>query len=308
MLELSNNSASIARSCWMKFKFNYIDSLRPLKKDRALTLGEVVHSAFDQFYSGSNHNDILQRICDSYDTSIRMCSQEEKEDLVTDKYTALGMFEFYPIDLNSFQKIETEVEFKVPLGYGVKLVGRVDGDVLQGNNNWVRELKTTATPLKQFKARADVSYQVSGYKFALEYLKKKKYQGVMFDVIRKPRLYKRQDDTAESFGKRIYNDYAATKLDQVKRLSYYDRHYSYRNDYQMECFESDMLKIAKEIRRRKRKQDWVRNPDACYLYNRLCEYAPICWKKDVQQEVIDSLYSVKGQKPSEVEIPVEELE
>lgn len=307
MLELSNNSASIARSCWMKFKFNYVDSLRPIKKDRALTLGEVVHSSFDQFYLGTSHNDILQRINDSYDIQIKMCSPEEKEDLTIDKWTALGMFEFYPVNLSVFQSITTEVEFKVPLCRGVKLVGRVDGDVLQSNNNWVRELKTTSTPLKQFKARSDVSYQVSGYKYALEYLTGKKYQGVMFDVIRKPRLYKRQDDTADTFGKRIYQDYAATKLDSVKRLSYYDRHYSYRNEYQMECFKSDMIKIAKEIRARKKKNDWMRNPDACFLYNRLCEYAPICWKKDVQQDVIDSLYTVKGQKPSEVEIPVEEL-
>ena len=308
MLELSNNSASIARSCWMKFKFNYVDAYRPLKKDRALTLGEVVHNAFDAFYLNVPHNDILHSISTKYDASIKLCTPEEKEDLVVDKYTALGMFEFYPIDLSAFQKIETEVEFKVPLSHGIRLVGRVDGDVLQNNNFWIRELKTTSTPIKQFKARADVSYQVSGYKFAMEYLKHQTYQGVMFDVIRKPRLYKRVDDNAESFGKRIYMDYSATKFDQSKRTSYYDRHYSYRNLYQMECFKADMIKIAKEIKRRKRHNDWLRNPDACYLYNRMCEYAPVCWKKDVPKDVIDSLYTVKGAKPVEVEIPVEELE
>jgi hypothetical protein len=307
MLEVSNNSASIARACWMKYKFYRIDGLKPLRKDRALTLGVTVHKAFEDIYEGLPQQQVLQNILDSYDTAIKIATPEEKEDLVVDKYTSLGMVEFYPAELHQFQDNKSEREFNVSLCHGVRLVGRIDGDVKFSNARWVRELKTSGAPIKQFKQRCDVSYQASGYKFALEKETGVNYEGVMYDIIRKPRLYKRVNDTAETFGKRIFDDYASTRLDTSKKLSYFERHYSYRNSYQMECFTTDMVKLAKEIRTRTRKKDWVRNPDACMLYNRLCDYAPICWVRDVPQAVLDQNYIQNG-KVVEVAINVEDLE
>jgi len=306
MLEVSNNSASIARACWMKYKFYRIDQLRPIHKDRALTLGQVVHKAFEQIYEGVPLQDILQRITDSYDAQLKLCFPEDKEDLIIDKATALGMVEYYPEEFHVFQDNKSEREFSVPLCRGVRLVGRIDGDVRFSNARWIRELKTTGTDLKQFKKRCDVSYQGSGYKFALEKETGVNYEGVMYDIIRKPRLYKRVNDNAEEFAKRIYADYASTRLDVAKKKSYFERHYSYRNSYQMECFERDMVKLAKEIRIRTRKNDWLRNPDSCMLYNRLCEYHPICWIRKIPPEVIAQNYIQTGKAP-EVVIHAEEL-
>lgn len=307
MLEVSNNSCSIARSCWMKYKFYRIDGLKPVRKDRALTLGETVHKGFEQIYENVPLNDVLQRITDSYDFQIKQADPQDKEDLILDKYTSLGMVEYYPAEMHQFQDHKSERPFRVSLCRGVKLVGRIDGDVKFSNARWVRELKTTGTAIKQFKMRCDVSYQVSGYKFALEKETGVNYEGVMYDILRKPRLYKRMNEDAEAFGKRIYSDYASTKLDKAKQKSYFERHYSYRNSYQMECFMTDMLKLAKEIRTRTRKNDWMRNPDACMLYNRLCEYSPICWVKNVPQDVLDQNYIQNGKVP-DVVVNVEDLE
>jgi hypothetical protein len=297
MLELSNNKASMARACWAKYKFYAIDGLKPIRRERALTLGEVVHSAFDQLYSGKKPNTILSNISDSYDTMIKLAEQSEMEDLIIDKLTALGMVEFYPLALSNFESMESEVEFNVPLGWGLKLIGRIDGKVKQSGKRWVREIKTTSVSLKQFEGRARCSYQASGYKFAAE-KSGEKYEGVMFDYLRKPKLYKRDTDNAESFGKRIYEDYSKTRTDEAKRNSYFGRVYVYRNDYEMECFLGDMRSIGKEIRRRTNLYSkgkpcsdcFPRNPDACFLFNRPCEYAVICWKKDVPRDLVEAYF------------------
>ena len=298
MLKTSNNSCSMARSCWMKYKFYRIDGLKPTRKDRALTLGEIVHEGFEDIYNHIPINEVLQKILTSYDTQIKLAQPEDKEDLIIDKATSLGMVEFYPEEMHQFQDNKPEREFNVSLCRGVRLVGRIDGDVKFSNARWVRELKTTSVAIKQFKMRCDTSYQASGYKYALEKMTGVTYEGVMFDILRKPRLYKRMNENAIDYARRIYSDYALTKKDDKKKASYFARHYSYRNKYQMQCFESDMVKLAKEIRTRTRKNDWYRNPDACMMYNRMCEYGPICWIENVPEDVINQTYTrVEGHPP-----------
>jgi hypothetical protein len=307
MLECSNNSCSMARACWMKYKFYRIDGLKAAKKDRNLTLGQVVHTGFEDIYSHLPLNEVLHKIVSSYDTAIKLATPQDKEDLIVDKGTALGMVEFYPEDMHQFQDNKPEKSFNISLCRGVRLVGRIDGDVKFANARWVRELKTTGVAVKQFKMRCDNSFQASGYKYALEKLTGVNYEGVMFDVIRKPRLYKRVDENATTYARRIYEDYASTKVNAKKKDSYFARHYSYRNQFQMECFERDTIKLAKEIRTRTRKDDWYRNPDACMMFNRLCEYHPICWVHHVPQDVINQNYIRHGKVP-EVVINTEDLE
>lgn len=294
MILLSNNKASMARACWMKYKFYAVDGLKPLKKSRALALGEVVHAAFDQIYSGVLMATVLQRISDSYDATLNMCQPEEVEDLKVDKMTALGMVQFYPIEYGRFDSVEPEVEFEAKLGWGSRLIGRVDGKVSEHGKKWIRELKTTSMTQAQFEGRAHCSYQASTYKYGLEQ-DGDKYEGIMYDYIRKPRLYKRETDNADSYGKRIYEDYALTEKVDSKKKSYFGRIYVYRNDFEMECFKSDMLKMVKEMRQRTKKGDFPRNPDACFLYNRPCEYSVICWKRHVQADLIKAYFTVKGE-------------
>jgi len=72
----------------------------------------------------------------------------------------------------------------------------------------------------------------------------------------------------------------------------------------MECFKSDMVALSKEIRRRRRNGEFYRNPDACWLFNRECDYSSVCWQRNLSQDAIDQMFTVKGQVPPKDEVVI----
>jgi len=293
MLQVSNTSTSLARACWQKYMFSYKLGLKPREKAPPVTIGTVVHDGFHRRYQGDDLNKVLHNVHSEFTTAILNCSPEVEEDLILGKHTALGMLEFYPESLLNFESIESEKSFSVPLVDDIMLMGRIDGEVVDQHQNWLRELKTTGLALQPFKGRQNCSYQSSIYLYGMTITTGKQYEGVMYDVIRKPKLEKRVAEDAEQFGKRIYEDYASTTTNVKKRRSYFERMFIYRSKFQMECFQEDIKKLALEMKRRLQDNDFYRNPDACWLWNRQCEYSPICWKKDWDQSLVNSLYDQK---------------
>lgn len=289
MLEISNNSTSIMRSCQMKYRWNYIEGLKPIKKSAALSLGSVIHSAFDMFYCGFSHSDVLKYISDTMNDQISKASPTEVEEIVIIKYTLLGMWTSYPFKLDGFTKIEPEKEFriKVPGTRGIEFVGRVDGLVTDINGKmWVRELKTTSQTQQQFEVRVKHSSQGTAYVWAMRKLGFP-VQGMIYDYVKKPLLRKGVNEDMNGFGTRIFNDYG-TRPDV-----YYKRHYSYRTDAELVLYEQDLKSIAYDIRRRRKDGKWYRNQDQCWNFNQECPYLKICFSSVPDPLTIQLYYERK---------------
>lgn len=275
MIEISSSRAGVARECWMKYKWKYIDHLEPLRKSSALSLGKIVHEAFDLYYKGTKDIDVRNYIITTFDKEIATIPFPDQEDFTLSRYIALGMWDNFPEkNLNIFQKIFSEEDFLVRLGNtrNIRFKGRVDGRIQKDNVWWVRELKTTYMTQRQFEGRAKTSAQASGYIYALRKLGYN-IHGMMYDCIKKPLLRKRKDETVHDFGKRILKDYA----DKKKKDLYYKRHYTYRNEMELRLFVEGLIELVKEIRTRVRKNSFYRNPDACWNFNAECPYMKICW-------------------------------
>lgn len=270
----------------MKYKWKYIDKLEPVVKPVQLTLGKIIHQAFDMFYKGFSDSDTLEYIHDAFDEQIAKQEIADQEDLVIAKYTAMGMWRYYPYkNTKEFTKILSEEEAKIPIGNYEMLV-KVDGLVQKNNVWWIRELKTTSLNQRQFEQRADVSSQVTGYIYGM---KKKGYdvKGVMFDFIKKPLLRKNRSDDMYNFGMRIMKDYK----DRPKL--YFGRIYSYRSPNDLDLFEKDMIAVADEIEQRKKSGNWYRNQDQCYSFNSECVYKKICFQEKPDPLTIQ-LYFTQG--------------
>lgn len=63
----------------------------------------------------------------------------------------------------------------------------------------------------------------------------------------------------------------------------------------------DTWQIGNQIRESQRLGRWPRNPDACELYNRLCEYHVVCTRKATIDD--DSLYQTEAAAHAELEAP-----
>ena len=273
MLEISNNSSSIFRSCQMKYKWNYIEGLKPIRKTNVLSLGSIIHKAFEIYYGQTG--DAYKYIQEETDRLIAIAPPEDVEDLTIMKYTLLGMWHYSPFKVSDFKSVEPEMEFKVrlPGTHGIVFVGKIDGLVMDLNGRtWVRELKTTAQPFSLFEVRSRQSAQGTGYIWAMRQLGKP-VEGVLYDYVKKPLLRKGVNETMDGYGQRIMYDYGN------RPDVYYKRHPSYRSDEELRLFEADLRRVAFDIRKRTHDNAWHRNSDQCWNYNSECPYLKICFKE-----------------------------
>ena len=273
MLEISNTSTSIFRACPKKYYWHYIKGLTPYKKSPALTLGSIIHSAFDMYYNKFTDEEVALFIKKTADEEIAKASPDTAEDLVIMKYTLLGMWIHYPKDLSIFADIKPEMEFRLDFKNGVTLVLKIDGLVQKDGNLWIRELKTTGMSFSQFEQRCKTSAQASLYTYALQRLGYP-VRGVIYDFIKKPQLRKNMTEDKDQFGYRIMQSY------KERPDYYFKRHYVYRSDEELSLFEEDLMATARNVARCCAENDWYRNQDSCYNFNSACPYLPICFQKE----------------------------
>jgi len=238
---------SIARGCWKKYYWNYVEGLKPKRKASALTLGGIFHEAHEMYFTGSTDSDALNCIKDRYDEQISNTFLDDQEYVITDQYTCMGMWAGYPYkNLGEFEDMHVEKEFKVsiPNLRGVRLVGKVDGLIKKKGRWWVREIKTSGLTPNQFKGRIKNSYQVSGYVYAANKLGYD-IAGVQYDVIKKPRLKKGVNETVHDFGRRIMQDYLADSKKPEADRKCYSRPNTYRNEDDITMYLDDTRKLVR---------------------------------------------------------------
>lgn len=272
MLEISNNSTGIFRSCQKKYYWRYIRGLTPHRKSTALTLGSIIHLAFNMYYNGFSDEEVVKYITTVSDEEIAKASPDVVESLVIMKYTLLGMWMYYPKDLAVFTKIVSEMEITIKFMYGVRLILKVDGLVTADGKIWIRELKTSGLSYGQFERKCEVSPQASLYTYALR-RQGFDVQGILFDYIKKPLLRKSVKEDKDQFGYRIMMDYKS------RPDFYFQRHLSYRSEEALEVFAQDLMSVTRDILLRCRDGRWHRNMDTCWLFNSSCPYLPICHQK-----------------------------
>lgn len=284
-MDVSHSKTSLARGCWKKYYWKYVEKLEPIKQSSALTIGKIIHEAFEMFYKGSTDESCIKHIAQSFDSEISRSELADHEDLTVSKWTALGMWSFYPHkSLSDFEAIDPEVEFRVRIGRTRDhLVGRIDGRVMKNGVRWCREVKTTGLGQKQFEGRMRTSAQATSYVYALDKIGTPA-AGVMFDVIRKAYLRKRNTETAEDFGKRIFDDY------RWRGDQYYFRHYEYRTPVEIALWERDMVDFCKDLRKRHRSNQWYRNVDQCWNFNSECPYLKICFSETPDPLTLQLMY------------------
>lgn len=295
-MDLSYSSISTFKNCRRKFKFSQLDLLKPKKEDSSTSVGSIIHKAFEKYFLGGSIQDCSAFICKTFDDLIASAQNPwESEDLLVDKYIALGMWNFYPFQRSQFKKVIPEQKFRVRIpGFkSVYLVGFLDG-LVQEDRPMIREVKTTGLSMQQMKDRASTAAQGDSYVWAITRLLHEKIHGVWYDVIRKPLCKKNKSEDAQGFAERNYKVYeeARTPQDMDKLYATFP---VWKTEYRLLQFEEDLVKDVREIMRAIKKDYLQRNTDACQMYNRECPYKKICFfEGEPDQDMIDSFYTKRG--------------
>lgn len=279
----------------MKYKWMYVDELEPVDKVIALSLGSIVHTAFELFYRGFNDKDILDYIDQASRKQVALAEACDQEDWEIARYMALGIWLGYPRKNSPPKEAVPEESFCVPLIHEGENItwfnGRIDTVYKEDDGTlWIREIKVTSLSPEQFRERQRQSAQVTGYIWA----KRKQgtpVKGVKFDYVRKPALRKGKNETMSEYGARIVKDY------QARPDHYYEIYQEERSDDDLLIWETEMKEIAEEIAWRKQKQKWYRNPEHCFNYNHECPYMKICWAKEPDPTVLELYYKKRERRP-----------
>lgn len=276
----------------MKYKFRYIDKLEPIQFQPRMTIGRVVHEAFDMHYKGGANADIIEYISDEFGEALSNAELVDQEALIVAKFTALGMFIHNPWkNLSEYTAIESELPFRVRVGNtrSVRFIGKIDRMLEYDGRWWVNELKTTGLSQRQFESRCQTSVQGTAYTYAA---RKNKYKpvGIIFHCIKRPLLRKLKHENADDFGRRIFKDYG----DHKKKDHYFQRTLSYRNDIELSLFEKDFERTVQELRWRTKGNRWYRNTDECWNFNVECPYKKICFTDKPDDLTIELFYKRRG--------------
>jgi len=277
---------TLGKACWMKFKFRYVDDYFPIERNKNLTLGRVVHEAFELHYRGADKDSIISHISRRYKEEMAKCEMTDQEALIIDRATALGMWMNNPFIRERYDSVEVEEEKDIPFIGRTRLIYKMDAKVKLNNHCWLIERKVTSQDKRKFDNFCRTSSQVTNYIFA-ERLTGQSVDGVIFECIRRPLLRKGVTETADEFARRITRDY------NVRPDFYYDRKIAYRSQDELDLFAEDTKKLISEMRRRIRKNEFYRNTDHCWAFNSECPYMKICFSK-IPDPLLLELYYVKG--------------
>lgn len=281
-MNLSYTKVATFRQCPMKYKWKYIDGLEPITRQTHFKLGSIVHKAFEEFYKGQSDQLCLDNIIKSFDREISSAELSDQESLLLAKHTAIGMWKNNPFK-TGYKDYKAEQDFTFRIGrLNFKYVGRVDGLFTVDGKRWVREFKTTSD--SKFENKIGVSQQATGNIFAF---RDSGVFGAMYDIIMKPKLYKKQTENAEQLAKRIEEDY------KWRPDFYFKRKFTYRSPVDMENFKKDTVAVYRSIKNMTRTGRFYRNCESCYSFNAECPYMKICFSEKPDPLTVELMFKKK---------------
>jgi hypothetical protein len=287
-MHISYSSINVAKQCWRKYYFKYIEGLEPIDQGPNLKLGVIIHDALYNYYSGMAPADVAKFIDNKFEEESHKVEQSDVENIQTLQAIARGMWDAFPKDMLNFQTILPEHPFALDFN-GISIEGRLDGIVQKDGKYWVREVKTTSLQQRQFKERMAVSEQADLYYWAARKLGFP-VEGIMYDALHKPMLRKNQSENAQEFGLRIRFDY------KQRPEHYFQREYIYKTKTDIKNFEDDLTSFQRDLISKRESGGFYRNHNSCLSFNSECSYKRICFSEKPDELILNLFYKKKEMK------------
>jgi hypothetical protein len=283
--------------CRRKHHIKYVLGYRSRAKSEALEFGTLIHKGLEIWWkTGGNLDEMLN--------TVNACQFMDPIQLIKARVLLKGYHARWVDDLDRYKVLFVEKEFTHKITnpatmrpcIGLSVDGKMDvvvEDRRTGENPFI-EHKTSSedlSPGSTYWDRNRMDPQVSIYYGGMESLGYTP-EGCIYDVIGKfgerpykatpmdKRKYKKDgtlyanqresDETLEEFEARL------TELVAADPNAYYGRANVVRTQKEIEESMRDVHAVATMMRDEERLQRAPRNPDACFLYNRQCEFYGVC--------------------------------
>ena len=253
--------------CRRYYKFCYVDLLKPIEISPALRIGSAVHYALRYHYLGKS--DGVVRFYDNIITE-HLATEivPDIDNIETERCLCSNMLNGYRncYANEEIKVLETEQTIKSRFDKNVWFAGKIDMIAELDGNKWLFEHKTTSNLGNGYFDKLALDSQITGYL----YLAIQKYPdicGIIYNVLRKPSIRQKQNETIEEFYQRMRNDY----LERPE--FYFQRREVVRSDKELVEFPEYVKNIAEEIQYHR--NFYPRNTSQCNLY-RSCTFRSLC--------------------------------
>jgi hypothetical protein len=294
---LTVSRARSFRRCPRHNELGYELGYRAREKSNPLSFGSLFHRAEEVWWSTDRNHRLTAAV------AVIRANQDgvDEFDIVKAEELIVGYDARWGDERMNVERVEAQfsLELRNPITGAAsrtwRLAGKIDAIVTIDGRPWIVEHKTTSddiTPGSAYWQKLRLDAQVSTY---LEGANALGFDvvGCIYDVIAKPalrplkatpledrkytkkdgKLYANQrehDETPEEFRLRL-REHIAENPDR-----YYGRGEVVRLEQEAQDAAWDLWQTAKSIRDAQVAGRWPRNPEACFQWNRACEYFPVC--------------------------------
>lgn len=261
-------------ACPRKHYYSHELGLRRAEPSGALHFGSAMHAALEARANGATVNE-------AYDAALKTGSEFAEVDAATLYGLIGGYFRHYEGAADVVQRMDAEIEFKMRIdgSRAFMAAGKIDGlGVLKDGRMALIEHKTCSEDISAgapYWERLRFNIQLG------QYVEAARAHGwnvecVIYDVIRKPSIRMRQNETPEEFGQRLLNDCAERPVFYFARceVPIIEEHIQ-EFKIQREVICQNLLHCKRMARKAARPEfAWVRNCNG--ITCRTCEYSTIC--------------------------------
>lgn len=281
--------------CPQKAHYKMIEGLELKMKDRALEFGSFFHEALDKVYSqrmigNPDDEEVLQELYETTKERLEDADVKDQQEFEINygvcKVTLERYFQKWAKDKQNFIAIEQVFEFPYRLRDGtvIAIKGKFDGVFRDKKGKlWLFETKTKSQiDGNHIVQKMDFELQVMIYLMALKHVYGETPVGVLYNLIRRPQqrfsgTFQRKPEGVVDFIKRVDAD-IVSNMDK-----YFIRYPISVTQDAVETYKTTDLDYIIE-----RLYEWqqggissFRNSNACSMWNRPCEYLPLCGSDDM---------------------------
>lgn len=262
-MDVSVHAVKLFKSCRRQYQLKYIDNLEPVFSSEAIETGKKYHSYIDDYYKG-----------------VQIEPDFSKE------YAMFVAFHKYIAPM--LNPISTEEKFVYQLTKTHKLHGIFDSVEM----NCLGEHKTTGEyDFEKYEYLLGFDEQIPFYMLASG------KRVIKYDVIRKPTIRQKQNESDEEFFERMVSWYDEDTESKIRVIDVR------RTDNEIKEYRQSLISIIREMSKAHKGDIYYRNTCACTMYNRMCDYATICLNYDPTQPNVNfspreriDFSNVKGNK------------
>lgn len=304
---ISYSGLSLFRNCRRAFYWHYLRGLRPLCAEaESQTLGSAIHRALEGHLRDEDDASIREAVAAHFPDAENNEAQHRNLAIAQAAWRAYQRR--YPTE--DFMPIGIEEEFTSNIinpetgarSRTFMLGGRIDAVVRRADCSlWLMEHKTASNVDDAYVSKLYLDLQIHLYAAALGVKYGEPITGCIYDVIGKPKIKQSTGETEEEFAARREEAIAKSKNGKTsikRRIAETDDEFAARLDAwydepdrlmriemifdqaQVEEIKCETWELTQQILAARRKDGsisrWYCNSDACFRFNRPCDYLPLC--------------------------------